>query len=382
LPKLLTPLPTEIKELILLIREGRLFDVQKWIKEGRSIHLPKDGNFYVFPLLVAVRTGFHSMVEVLLGAPDNDADVLDRALCEAVHSRRLDMVELLHRFGARPDSIRYDCIISSNNRLILRWFEDHGVDLETDDPLAEALSRRDRGALGTLMRCKERIPQLKRQADMALRFHARVGDIKWVSLLLWAGADPRVPVPEIKPRYPDKTEGTALEDAVSRGHLEIVKKFKIDPIRDDLNTLLFDAGSFVSREIVETLLSLGADPRAGREHTTVQRYFWRLEQELECASNFSGKYRELTDILCLFASKGAQWSPPEECSLGYLRRALAKANPAHSLEVLTRFIDSGLISIEIFKELMSTPRMKKLLQSGRPGVIKLRQIAGLPQRNR
>jgi hypothetical protein len=65
MPKHRTPLPPEIKELIQLIRQGRLFEVQQWIKDGRPIRLPEEGHFIISPILAAMRTGFHSMIEAL-----------------------------------------------------------------------------------------------------------------------------------------------------------------------------------------------------------------------------------------------------------------------------------------------------------------------------
>jgi hypothetical protein len=83
MPKHRTPLPPEIKELIQLIRQGRLFEVQQWIKAGKPIRLPEVGHFIISPMLAAMRTGFHSMIEVLLEALKNEADT-DHMLYEAV----------------------------------------------------------------------------------------------------------------------------------------------------------------------------------------------------------------------------------------------------------------------------------------------------------
>ncbi|MGA2800762.1 MAG: hypothetical protein ABSE97_00080 [Verrucomicrobiota bacterium] len=60
------PLPDDIKQLMALVRAGRLFDVQKWIEEGKRTVPPKP--YWFSPLRVAVESGFHSMVEVLLKA--------------------------------------------------------------------------------------------------------------------------------------------------------------------------------------------------------------------------------------------------------------------------------------------------------------------------
>ena len=51
MPKHRTPLPPEIKELIQLIRQGRLFEVQQWLKEGKPYRLPQEGFFINSPML-------------------------------------------------------------------------------------------------------------------------------------------------------------------------------------------------------------------------------------------------------------------------------------------------------------------------------------------
>ena len=48
------------------------------------------------------------------------------------------------------------------------------------------------------MSVRDTVPTANRQATMALRYHAADGNLKWVSLLLWAGADPRLPVPRLE----------------------------------------------------------------------------------------------------------------------------------------------------------------------------------------
>jgi len=53
-----------------------------------------------------------------------------------------------------------------------------------------------------------------------------------------------------------------------------------------------------------------------------------------------------------------------------------------SIETLGRLLDSGLISQTVFKELMSAPRMREILNSGRPGAPRLREIAGIPPTKR
>ena len=58
------------------------------------------------------------------------------------------------------------------------------------------------------MECKrnhpEYVQELQKQVDLALRYFCDAANEKWVSLMLWAGADPRSPGPA--PGDPDDPE--------------------------------------------------------------------------------------------------------------------------------------------------------------------------------
>jgi len=376
-------LPDDLKELIRLIRHGHLFEVQKWIREGKPTRLPTEGHFMTSPLLAAVRTGYHSMVELMLEALSKEEE-LDRLVHEAVRMNRLDLIELVHRYGANPNSVCFACVASASDPLILRWFEDHGLDLVTDRPIAAALQLQMRAALGTYMRWKDRVPQLKHQANIALRYHSAKGNLKWVCLLLWAGADPRASAPRLDTKFPYEDEGTALEEAVFGGHLEIVEKFKIDAAKDDLNLLLTKTAASANKTLVAKLLALGADPNGGGELSAVEHYMWSLSSVLKRDSAFRPDYRLITDILCMMAASGGKWRPQENDGYRSFRKDLAKADPSYALNTLEKLLRSGFLTVEMFKELMSTPPMRALLCVNRPGVIHLRKLAGFddPKRPR
>jgi hypothetical protein len=55
---------SEAKELIRLCESGRLYEVEAWLAAGRSLTIPKEVR--KTPLRVAISTGFHSLVELLL----------------------------------------------------------------------------------------------------------------------------------------------------------------------------------------------------------------------------------------------------------------------------------------------------------------------------
>ena len=59
----------EAKELFRLCEAGRLYDIEAWIRAGRSLTVPDEVR--KTPLSVAISTGFHSLVELLLRHEEN-----------------------------------------------------------------------------------------------------------------------------------------------------------------------------------------------------------------------------------------------------------------------------------------------------------------------
>jgi hypothetical protein len=88
--------PEEAKELVALCRAGRLYDIEKWIAQGKSLDISavaKRGRRTTL-LELSVETGFHSLVE-LIAKSEPDRSAKNAALRGAVSSRRLDLIELL-----------------------------------------------------------------------------------------------------------------------------------------------------------------------------------------------------------------------------------------------------------------------------------------------
>jgi len=89
---------------------------------------------------------------------------------------------------------------------------------------------------------------------MALREFCRDRNLKCVSLLMWAGADPRSLGPRLEYADDPEMHTTACHEACTWGHTEILKRLKPDPTRDDL------AAFFGRQETMAHLLALEANP--------------------------------------------------------------------------------------------------------------------------
>ena len=140
-----------------------------------------------------MKIGFHSLVELI--ALHETQEAKNQGLADAVRLSRLDLLELLVAIGADIKAVPFIDVLLCWDPHIIRFFIDHGADVITDSPFALAYGEKIRTALRPFLECKQRHPNLaialQEQADRTLRTFAYDGDLKWVSLLLWAGADPR-----------------------------------------------------------------------------------------------------------------------------------------------------------------------------------------------
>ena len=177
----------EIKPLIELCKAGRLFEVQEWISAGKPVNLPppEKGTRRKSPLEVSIGRGFHSMVQVLLEGGADIEDPRYSPLTDAILEKRLDLVKLLIKHGADINSVDMGYVFETWDPKIMNWFIEQGADVETGQPLAYALCSKIRTALGVFKRYKKRFASFQEQANIALRFHCKEGNFKWISLLVF-----------------------------------------------------------------------------------------------------------------------------------------------------------------------------------------------------
>jgi hypothetical protein len=249
------------KELTRLCRTGRLYEVEAWIRNGRSLTVPREVR--TRPLDVAIETGFHSLIELLLRHEESQQiknDVLNRAL----FMDKPDVVELAIAHGAEIDSVPFLEVLLTADRDLVVSFIERGADPIGDHPFARAFHQlRAKTTIGSYLDCRRIRPDLaeglQRQADMALRQFAQEGNLKWVSLLMWAGADPRSRGPTVEDMDDSEWSTTALHEACESRNIEVLKRFRPDP-SDDLAGMLERAAHRANSGALEHLLALGANP--------------------------------------------------------------------------------------------------------------------------
>ena len=269
MPRSVRPKPprdADAEHLLRLCREGRLFELQEWLAAGRSLSVPD--HYRQTPLKIAVNTEFHSLIEFLL-RHENEQSAKDNVLQHACWRRQLPIMQLALEYGASINAVSFQDVIETWDRGLVQVFVERGADLATNSPFARAFKSCIKAALGIFLDCKRARPdlieELQQQLDTALRQACQDSDLKWVSLLMWLGANPRskgLATDDLDSTC-DFEEGdlqSALQIACGSRVPEILKRLKPDPAVDDLRELMTAAASlYTTPECVAYLMRLRAE---------------------------------------------------------------------------------------------------------------------------
>lgn len=363
----------DVEQLRGMCRKGQLFEVQEWIKAGRSVTPPRraKGKTARFsPLRIAIERGFHSLVKVLVeaGAPlvDDSCDALDLA----VQMRRPDLVKLILDHGANIQDLCMQTAVGSWAPDVVELCVSHGASLVRDQPIAWGLVNKIRPTLGILKRHVADQPELMRQANTALRHHAGAGSAKWVSLLLWAGADPWERGPEEVRECCEVAAGVeeeeacyhrnAIELAVSRRHLEVLEKTKLirppDPKRPESMSLLEDIWFRPDSHVVTLLMEKGHTPRHLADGGN------SLIGQLICAiGSHAYDSGERVRVVRMLAAHGAKWLPKDKQEIRYVRQGLLRASSEGVLDFVTAMNEFGAGRWQDIQELLRTPAIIRVM---------------------
>ena len=361
----------EAKELLALCRTGRLYDIEKWIADGKSLQIPSVRKKTLLQIVVDI--GFHSLVE-LIAKHERSQSSTNGALAGAVSLRRLDLVELLLRNGADIQSLSLADALLTWEPKIIRFLLDQGADVITGSPFAVAFGAKVRTALRPFVECKQAHPELagelQKQADSALRYFCGQGDLKWISLLMWAGADPRSFGPSLEKDYTSDPECyiSGLQEACYAGNIEVLKKLKPESSRDNLEDLLHCAAVSGRKDAICYLLEIGAKPndRANGGSSALDTCLWHLsfgrfnsygEKRLASRYDASGALECVRELV----AHGAVWDPTEQNQVASLRRTLCECEPAVTVELLELFHRYNACPAERIHKLLSTPRIREHL---------------------
>lgn len=359
----------ESKDLLKLCSEGKLYEIANWIAAGKPIRIAPESK--QTPLQVALDLGFHSLVELLVRNETAQSEK-NRALRQAVGIRRFDLVELLVSHGADPLSIPFADVLCEWNPQVIRYFLSKGADVIVGAPFREAFRYKIRTAIGSYLEVRRARPELaqdlQEQLDRALRYFCYEGNLKWVSLLMWAGASPRSKGPSLH-EWTDETDTeaftTAIEEACSKGRLDVVKKLGINPKQDDLSEPLKCAGWSGEEQVITYLLEMGVNPNDepnGGSRALDQCLYkmsfgaWRFDSyrylihKWELTSHFN--------CLHQLVKHGARWEPNDHGSINDLRRHLYKCDAEVTTEFVKILKSNDGCSDDTLLRLLSTAKMK------------------------
>ena len=373
----------ELVPLVELCRAGKLFDVQDWIQSGKPVNPPAGhyrGSRKRVPIEYAINAGFHSLVKVLLDG-GTEVGPID-GYCPmrlALEKRRLDIVELLVEHGYSPDAIDIPCVLATWDPAIMEYFVAAGCDFEKGNPIAWALCNKIRTALPLVKKYWDKFPSFPEQANIALRHHCQKGDAKWVSLLLWAGADPLAPGEADPDAELDVEEGglSALGFAVLYQNYELleIKAMKACLARPEVASILsYFSGEKATPHLIE-ILRRGVNPNDQENGgcSAIQsavdsfyrygqsRYrFDFLSRERSDSGLDSDRSREFMKHIHLLMDAGGKWKPSPD-DIKSARKSLTKMIPEYTVEFIdlaTRYRAASRADLE---ELIRTPTIKKLV---------------------
>jgi hypothetical protein len=247
---------------------------------------------------------------------------------------------------------------------IMEYLIEKGADVETGKPLARALSNRVRTALRIFKRYKDRFPSFQEQANIALRHHCKEGNMKWVSLMLLAGADPYAPGTDDysqKSGPPSESELSALGYAALYGHAEVfdLKNVALDVKHPALQRIMHYANHAEVAPVVKRLFAMGMEPNDQENggcsaiQSLLDDMSWtfslwpRLEHEPGRAD--TRESRQKMKAIHILAKHGARWVPKDKRQVSRARRSLLKLKPDYAVEfvwIMSKYKACALDTIE------------------------------------
>jgi len=357
----------DIKPLHQLCREGRLYDVERWIADGKPLQhapeaLPKGARSKT-ALQIALETGQHSLVTLLLR--NGYQFQLERysPLDLALRSRRWDLFDLLLDWGGNLKSVGIYTVLETYNTDLYERFWAAGYDMTEGHTMASVLghSTSNRPLFGFVKRHREEDPRIQREINIALGDHAKAGNERGVALCLWAGADSHVPALSLNLSIAENTDSeddeepflgwSAIEEAARAGHLGILKRLGPDPARDNFDELYEYArcGS-----IVAFLLTL-QPPR------DLTRILWWHFRWLEDRFSYLGSGHQSTSVIEAILKCGVRWEEKDPGRLADIRRSLSRMRDYHLKEIMRYLERPEICAPEMYQELVRTPKMRARL---------------------
>ena len=339
----------EIMPLIDLCKRGHLFEVQEWIAAGKPVNLPYNDpkcQRLLSPLEIAIDNGFHSLVAVLLeGGAIQEPEGWGMPVYRAIRQKRMDLIELMVAHGLDMSEVDMHNVFDTWEPAMMEYFIEKGADPEANCAMGFALCERIRTALRIYKKYKDRFPGFQEQANIALRHHSAEGNLKWISLMLWLGADPYAPGRKDWEKTSDDKwfKYSAVGFAAYYGNLEafdLLTKKRYDADHPDLVSVLMHATTDKCVAMVAKILEKGVNlaKRAKKVSSILQGHltyldscsFWDMSQDKRRNLD-TEKARNVMKAIYLLAKHGVRWRPDAH-NIKSARRTLLKMAPDYTAE--------------------------------------------------
>lgn len=357
--------PSDLTDLRRLCKEGRLYEVERWIQAGRSLQLAQGvtvrGRPVPSALRVALESGSYALALLFLCNGYDPNLEPESPLNLALRYRRRDLLDLLLDWGADPHQVCRTSLFDTYDSALFERFRLMGVDLCEGHELAETLAYHtsNKPLFGFAKRHRERDPLFQTELNAALAYHAGKGNEKGVQLCLWAGADPHAPAPSL--RYSsyvneddeeEDEEGrfhgfSAVHEACSYGRADILRRLEPDPTRDDFEELYRWAKT---GSIIEIL--------AEREHpeevgALISHHLLWLR--------FDREWRSLGVIRTLF-KVGVRWRKSPKGEIANVRSIFLKVSDHRLVDLMKLLATDEYCSPEVLQELGRPPAMRRRMK--------------------
>ena len=354
----------ELRELVKLCTAGQVYDVERWIQDGRpfqALTYRRPGKAgVVSPLRTAIRKKHGDLVLLFLCNGyrlDLEAEHWNSVLDEALNVGAFDILELLLKWGADPTKVRPDNVLDSYRTDLIDRFWRSGLDYTADPGFVGYLAHTVNKPLYGWLRRNRSDHRLQDALDVALLEAVSEDEELPVSLLLWAGADPLRKVPGPYGRGgPDAWDPEGLassaEEALACGRHRMFDRLRIKAMPDlgaqassahDTETLKFIVAICPPSDWSEVIL------------TFIGRMCWRHGW----SSSWDAK-----DALRFIVSVGGRLTSVAPEKLRYLRNQLLEAPQADDFLWLIKWLQKEKhCEPAIHSELTRTTAMRRKVEA-------------------
>jgi len=357
--------PESLAQLHRLCREGRLYDVERWIEAGRPLQTkagvsPKSRR-PTSALEIALEKESHSLVHLLLC---NGYDPNLEPHCPldlALRARRWDLIDLLLDWGADPQEVDLEDLFGTYNSKLFERFRALGVDMTSGHALAEALAYHtsNKPLFGFAKRHWRTDAKIRAALNSALAYHAGERNEKGVALCLWAGADPHAPARTLRFGHSyeeddDEAEGnafggfSAVYEACLHGDVGILDRLGPDPARDDFDELY---GAARNGSVIAALAAYAFPEDVGEVISS------HLSHLSWLPLRFGGEWQALHALERLF-EVGARWESDSREQIAHIRQQLLKTSDRIFIDLMKLFAKDEYCTAEVLKELGRTPAIR------------------------